>query len=60
MTTMQTDRLEVISDAIDQADVIALVDERDTGGHVIRNLVLLVVAATVVGAIVMAIRGRSS
>jgi len=60
MTTMQTEKLEVVSDAIDQADVIALVDESDIGGHLIRNLVLLVVAATVVGAIVMAIRGRSS
>jgi hypothetical protein len=60
MTTTQAETLEVVKDGIDEVDVLSLVDEPEGGGHLIRNLVLLIVAATVVGAVVMALRGRSA
>ncbi|MFZ0325102.1 MAG: hypothetical protein WAN48_13360 [Actinomycetes bacterium] len=60
MTTTSAERLEVVTDEIDHADVIALVEQPEESGHLIRNLIVLIVAATIVGAVVMALRGRRS
>jgi len=43
---------------IDDSEILAIIDDEPSGGHLVRNLVLLVLAATVVGAVVAALRGR--
>ncbi len=44
---------------VDDREILAVFDDEPGGGHLVRNLVLLLLAATVVGAVVaMVLRGR--